>query len=98
MDGKISKTFLFQQCVLYRHSIALHFLNPIQIGSVKYDYVILQDFANQSEKDLLLKAVLGKIDLYGTFYGVVFLNGNNPYETIQILLNTENIAEIEIRQ
>lgn len=96
MDS-FSKEFLFKECVLHHHCIALHLRESIQWNKVKVYVIYMTDIIiKDEEKELLLQNINKGVNTFGYLNVKAFARQESPYEGRNTMISTDNICEIEI--
>ncbi len=92
----VSREFLFRECNLRRHCIALHLTKPIKIGQREVDVVYLTSLIvdEQQWKELFVNMMKVQ-NTFGEFVGNVFMENESPYETQPITMSTNQILYFE---
>ena len=95
----ISKEFLFKECNLQNHCIALHLKKPLTTNQGKADVVYLKAIVmdEQQVKETMENINRGA-DTSGVIKIEVFTESTNPFETQIVSLSTDDIESYEERK
>lgn len=95
--GKFSKEFLFRECVLHHHCIALHLRNGIQWDNAVVDVIYMIDIVfTDMEQEQLLNNIARGVNTFGILDIKAFSGQESPYEARSISVSTEDIIGTEM--
>ncbi len=95
-NNKFSKEFLFRECNLHNHCIALHLTEPF-IYKQKREYIVYMTsivLTHQQEK-MLLKNIADKKNTFGVFEAKILVGDEN--KPVSINISTDKIDYTEIK-
>ena len=95
--NNFSREYLFQKYTLYSHCICVELKQPLTINTKQHYLIyILEIEPNDiSQKELLTRNCLTRIDTYGKLEVLAFVDGHDGHEFV-IEIDTTNIVGIEL--
>lgn len=98
MEGKFSREYIFQECVLFNHCLGAELSNPVTLddGRICWEIPIVDIILNRQELDMLQKNMVQGIETSGmmrikTFYS---RDGVDRVDT-EMVIDTNNIIGLD---
>lgn len=95
--NKISKEYLYRECVLHRHCILLRFRKAIKWNNGVVDEIYMNDMClKEEEKEQMIRNISNGIKTYGMIEIKAFAGTEDPFCATVFMVSTNDIIEIEL--